>query len=198
MSNHLKNIVYCSILVLFLQSCSSSPKTSPPKSENMESSEMAENQAKKEYTKEDISAGTTLEEAEAPTVIVESKPLNQIVIPEQKFVIERIINLKDEVSESNVSSESENEQLSVTNKHAKVLLFAKKLEKGSYPIAKNNLPYATVEVTLMQGQEKIEGKLENGIVKLLVLDSAGITKGNFEGTLIKNNERYFIGGNFSN
>ncbi|WP_169315252.1 hypothetical protein [Bernardetia litoralis] len=164
----------------------------------MESSEMAENQAKKEYTKEDISAGTTLEEAEAPTVIVESKPLNQIVIPEQKFVIERIINLKDEVSESNVSSESENEQLSVTNKHAKVLLFAKKLEKGSYPIAKNNLPYATVEVTLMQGQEKIEGKLENGIVKLLVLDSAGITKGNFEGTLIKNNERYFIGGNFSN
>jgi hypothetical protein len=40
--------------------------------------------------------------------------------------------------------------------------------------------------------------LENGTVKLLLLDSAGITKGSFEGTLIKDNERYFIGGNFSN
>lgn len=199
MYNSFKNIVFCSFIFLFLQSCSSQ-KSGSSMNEDMESTETATNQDKKERTKEDISAGATLEEAEAPTVVVESKPLNQIVIPEQKFTIERIISLKDEVSESDISSEltSENEQLSVSNKHAKVLLFAKKLQKGSYPIAKNNLPYASVHIKLQQGQEKIEGDLENGTVKLLLLDSAGITKGSFEGTLIKNNERYFIGGNFSN
>ncbi|WP_375562366.1 hypothetical protein ACE193_07400 [Bernardetia sp. OM2101] len=197
MSNSFKLLISCAVIFLFLQSCSSSQKTSAPMNE---SSETTINQDKKERTKEDIAAGATSEEAEDPTVVVESKPLNQVIIPEQKFTIERIISLKDEVSESDISSEltSENEQLSVSNKHAKVLLFAKKLQKGAYPIAKNNLPYATVHVMLTQGQEKIEGDLENGTVNLLLLDSAGITKGSFEGTLIKNNERYYIGGNFSN
>ncbi len=168
--------------------------------ESMESRETTTNQDKKERAEEDISAGATSEEAEDPTRVVESKPLNQLSIPEQKFIIERIIKVKDNKSESDISSEltSENEQLSVSNKHAKVLLFAKKLEKGTYPIAKNNLPYANVHVMLTQGTEKIEGDLENGTVNLVLLDSAGITKGRFEGTLIKNNERYFIGGNFSN
>ncbi len=196
MSNHLKNIVYCSIIFLFLQSCSSQ-KSSSSANETMEE---IENQGKvkpKKNNESDFSAGSTMEEAQE---ISESKPLNQIVIPEQEFIVERIIALEDEKVETNVSSEnsSENEQLSVSNKHAKVLLFAKKLEKGAYPIAKNTLPYASVHVILTQGQEKIEGDLENGTVKLLLLDSAGITKGSFEGTLIKNNERYFIGGKFSN
>lgn len=190
MYNSLKNIVYCSVVFLFLQSCSSAQKSGAPMNENTET---ATSQDKKERTKDDM--GEMAEEA-----VSESKPLNQIVIPEQKFTIERIVKIEDEVSESDISSESssENEQLSVSNKHAKVLLFAKKLQKGSYPIAKNSLPYASVHIMLTQGQEKIEGDLENGTVKLLLLDSAGITKGSFEGTLIKDNERYFIGGNFSN
>jgi len=165
----------------------------------MESSETTTNQDKEESEKDDLDE-VVEEQAEDANPVSESKPLQQILIPEQKFTIERVIKVKDTKNNSDVSSESssENEQLSVSNKHAKVLLFAKKLQKGSYPIAKNNLPYATVHVMLTQGQEKIEGDLENGTVKLLLLDSAGITKGSFEGTLIKNNERYFIGGNFSN
>ncbi|WP_338814461.1 hypothetical protein V9L05_03960 [Bernardetia sp. Wsw4-3y2] len=200
MYNFLKNIAFYSALLFFIQSCSSAQKTGSPMNESMESTETATNQDKKERAEEDIAAGATSEEAEDPTMVVESKPLNQLSIPEQKFIIERIIKVKDNKSESNISSEltSENEQLSVSNKHAKVLLFAKKLEKGTYPIAKNNLPYANVHVMLTQGTEKIEGDLENGTVNLLLLDSAGITKGRFEGTLIKNNERYYIGGNFSN
>lgn len=184
MTNLLKTITFCSVIFLFLQSCSSH-KSGSPTSESMESSETP--------AIEDVEESVTDQ-------VEESKPLNQLSIPEQKFTIERVIKIKDSKNNSDVSSESssENEQLSVSNKHAKVLLFAKKLQKGSYPIAKNSLPYATVHVKLEQGQEKIEGDLENGIVNLLLLDSAGITKGSFEGTLIKNNERYFIGGNFSN
>lgn len=200
MTNLLKNIAFCSVLLFFLQSCGSQ-KSSSPTSESMESTETATNQDKEESKKDDFADVDAVTE-EVPNVneLSESKPLNQLSIPEQKFTIERVITFKDSQGNSNVSSgsSSENEQLSVSNKHAKVLLFAKKLQKGSYPIAKNSLPYATVHVTLQQGTEKIEGDLENGTVKLLLLDSAGITKGSFEGTLIKNNERYFIGGNFSN
>jgi hypothetical protein len=184
MSKFFKNIVCLSVLFVFLQSCSSSEKSSYPTSESMESTESANNQD--ESKKEDYSEG----QSEETNEVAASKPLNQLVIPEQEFTIEKIIIPKE--------NSSENEQLSVSNKHAKVLLFAKKLQKGSYPIAKNNLPYATVHVMLTQGQEKIEGDLEDGTVKLLLLDSAGVTKGSFEGTLIKDNERYFIGGNFSN
>ncbi len=198
MTNLLKNIAFYSVLLFFLQSCSSQ-KSGSPMNENMESTETSTNEDKKENEKDDFGDVTE----EAPVELSQSKPLNQLSIPEQKFTIERVIKVKDSKNDSNVSSESssENEQLSVSNKHAKVLLFAKKLQKGSYPIAKNVLPYATVHVTLTQegnNSEKIEGDLENGTVKLLLLDSAGITKGSFEGTLIKNNERYFIGGNFSN
>ncbi|WP_338762417.1 hypothetical protein WAF17_17580 [Bernardetia sp. ABR2-2B] len=193
----MKSIISLCCIFIILQSCSSH-KSGSPANESMEGTETTINQDKKERNKEDVVAGATSEEAEDPTVVVESKPLNQIVIPEQKFTIQRIIKVKGEISESDISSESENEQLSVSNKHAKVLLFAKKLQKGAYPIAKNSLPYASVHVMLTQGQEKIEGDLENGTVKLLLLDSAGITKGSFEGTLIKDDERYFIGGNFSN
>ncbi|PIY13216.1 MAG: hypothetical protein COZ18_00275 [Flexibacter sp. CG_4_10_14_3_um_filter_32_15] len=198
MTNCFKTIIYCSVIFLFLQSCSSQ-KSGSPTSESMESSETTTNQDKEESEKDDLDE-VVEEQAEDANPVSESKPLQQILIPEQKFTIERVIKVKDTKNNSDVSSESssENEQLSVSNKHAKVLLFAKKLQKGSYPIAKNNLPYATVHVMLTQGQEKIEGDLENGTVKLLLLDSAGITKGSFEGTLIKNNERYFIGGNFSN
>ncbi len=195
MNNLLKNIAFCSVLLFFLQSCSSSEKSSYPTSESMESTESATNQDEEESKKDEMGK----EQAEDANPTLDSKPLQQIIVSEQKFTIDKIIKVKDERSNTNVSSE--NEQLSISNKQAKVLLFAKKLQKGSYPIAKNNLPYATVHVTLTQGNnnsEKIEGNLENGIVKLVVLDSAGITKGSFEGTLIKNNERYFIGGNFSN
>ena len=171
MYNFLKNIVCLSVLIVFLQSCSNQ-KSSP--SESVESTNQADEEAKTEESSE----------------MEASKPVQQIFIPEQEFAIEKIVISKEK--------SSENEQLSISNKHAKVLLFAKKLQKGSYPIAKNSLPYATVHVTLTQGQEKIEGNLEDGTVKLIVLDSAGITKGSFEGTLIKGNERYFIGGNFSN
>jgi hypothetical protein len=195
MYNYFKVILSCSVLFLFLQSCSSQ-KSGSPTSESTESTESATNQDEDESKKDDYGAGTSAEEAQDASPIGESKPLNQIFVPEQKFAIERVLVLEDSKMESTIASE--NEQLSVSNKHAKVLLFAKKLQKGSYPIAKNSLPYASVHVMLTQGQEKIEGDLENGTVKLLLLDSAGITKGSFEGTLIKNNERYFIGGNFSN
>lgn len=194
----MKNIFLCFaifMLFLFLQSCGSQ-KSSYPTNESIESTESATNQDEEESKKDELEK----EQAEDANPNLESKPLQQIIVPEQEFTIEKIIKVKDGRSNNNASSESssENEQLSISNKQAKVLLFAKKLQKGSYPIAKNSLPYATVHVTLTQGQEKIEGNLENGTVKLIVLDSAGITKGSFEGTLIKNNERYFIGGNFSN
>ncbi len=160
---------------------------------NQESTEAGAMSDKKKREKLDEAQDELYEEA--PT-----EALRQISIPEQTFKIERVIVLDDARSESDIASESssESEKLSVSNKHAKVLLFAEKIQTGSYPIAQNNLPYATVHVMLTQGQEKIEGDLEDGTVHLSVLDSAGITKGNFEGTLIKGDERYFIGGNFSN
>ena len=186
MYNLLKITIYFSVLVAFLQSCSSQ-KSGSISNENTEDIE------------ENIGENTEEEKEEANKPLP-SKPAKKVFVPELKSDIRKIIVLKDSKNESDISNEnsSENEQLSVSNKHAKVLLFARKLQKGSYPITKNSLPYATVHVTLTQGQEKIEGDLEDGTVQILLLDSAGITKGSFEGTLIKNNERYFIGGNFSN
>ncbi len=194
MYNLLKTIVYFSILFIFLQSCSSAHKSGYPANENTQDAEITTDE------KEDKEERTPVGSVGEISNELPSKPLKQVFIPEQKFVIEKIIKIEDSKNDSNVSSEysSENEQLSVSNKHAKVVLFAKKLQKGSYPIAKNSVPYASVHVMLTQGEDKIEGDLEDGTVKLLLLDSAGITKGSFEGTLIKDNERYFIGGNFSN
>lgn len=192
---HFKNIFFCLVIFLVLQSCSSANKSGSIPTSNQESTEAGAISDKKERNKDDNFDVNDNIEGEVREEIP-PKPLKQVFIPKQKFKVERIISLKDSENESNISSESE--KLSVSNKHAKVLLFAEKIQTGSYPIAKNNLPYATVHVILTQGQEKIEGDLENGTVNLFVLDSAGTTKGNFEGTLIKGDERYFIGGNFSN
>lgn len=196
MYNFLK-ITFCfSVLFFFFQACSSQKSTSSSE-DSMEATQGASKKDEAKAEQDDFNEEVeVIKEAEESSELAHSRPLQLITIPEQKFTIERDEYFKSEVTESN--SVSESEQLSVSNKHAKVLLFAKKLQKGSYPIAKNTLPYATVHVMLTQGQEKIEGDLENGTVNLLLLDSAGITKGSFEGTLIKGNERYFIGGNFSN